>query len=583
MRKKLLISYIAIVIVTVIFSVGVSWSRVNVYLFNVYQNELASKTSMAVSMLETRMDNNDFDFQLFADDLSDVSENRVTIIARDGAVLADSDNDADEMENHAGRPEIVAAINGEPASSMRFSDTMKRYFYYYAKSVDTADGEVILRLSLPVTEIENIVYDMIMIIVIGVIIGAAVMILISYGITNLITQPINRLTEAAKKIAAGNYEEKIYISQKDQIGELAEAFNSMTFTLRKKIWELAQKNDEMKSILTSMSNGMAALDEDYRFVLYNDVFLDILKLPIENVTGKPFYEVIRNVSLFELFEQAVESREAFETEVTVKRNGESKVLKIASTPIRATERNGQIIGTLLILTDVTKIRKLENMRRDFVSNVTHELKTPLTSIKGFVDTLKNGAIEDADVAMRFLDIIDIEAERLSTLIQDILILSEIETMGGDKLVDKWQMSDIANEVVEILEPEIKEKDIKVIVRSQENLKSYECNRDRMKQLFINLIDNAVKYTDKGSVVVDITGNARVLAIEVSDTGIGIEKKHLSRIFERFYRVDKGRSRKMGGTGLGLSICKHIVELYNGDIEIESEVGKGTTIRIRLPY
>ena len=235
-----------------------------------------------------------------------------------------------------------------------------------------------------------------------------------------------------------------------------------------------------------------------------------------------------------------------------------------------------------MLEDISQIKKLETIRKDFVSNVTHELKTPLTSIKGFVDTLKNGAIKE-DVATRFLEIIDIEVDRLSNLIQDILVLSEIESFIGDSNMEKNNIKEIVEEVVEILKPRSDEKDLELITEVDENLDKYKCNKDRIKQLLINLVDNSVKYTDKGNVKIKVTTEYKNLVIIVEDTGIGISKEHLDRVFERFYRVDKGRSRKMGGTGLGLSIVKHIVELYNGTIEIASEEKKGTRIKIILPY
>ncbi len=236
---------------------------------------------------------------------------------------------------------------------------------------------------------------------------------------------------------------------------------------------------------------------------------------------------------------------------------------------------------MLVIQDITDIRKLETMRKDFVSNVTHELNTPLTSIRGFVDTLKHGAIGDEKIANRFLDIIDIETERLSLLIQDILSLSAIENTGQDKDIAVYEIGEIIEEVLDILELKIKEKNIKIVTDVKEGV-TYRCNRDRIKQLFINLLDNAIKYTEKGQVGITCCEDEQGIKIDIWDTGIGIEEEHIPRLFERFYRVDKGRSRNMGGTGLGLSIVKHIVELYKGHIEVISHVGKGSRFTIHLP-
>lgn len=583
MRKKIFLSYVLVVIITILFAVGLSWNRINSYLFDRVAQETVSKSDLMRELLiESEVDEN-YDFQAFVDRFSPTPENRITIIDSDGVVIADSEKKASQMENHKDREEVAAALSGESKSSLRYSDSVRLYYYYYAIPLELPGFSGVLRVSIPIEEIEALTVDMLWIIILGILVGAVIALGISFAITRVITKPIIELRDVATRIAEGNYDEKIYISQRDQIGQLAEAFNSMTFNLRMNMWKLSQKNAELESILTSMSNGLVAVDENYHIVLYNQRFIEMLDLPESDLNGKLFYEVTRELTLFEMVEQSMKEKESLTQETSVTSHGEMRLLKIAANPIYSIEHTRKVTGTLLMLTDVTKIRKLEHMRRDFVSNVTHELKTPLTSIKGFVDTLKNGAISEEKVALRFLDIIDIEAERLSTLIQDILVLSEIENLVADNKTLPCNMEDVVLEVKEILSQEIEEKNLNFILEVASPIPDYLCNRDRMKQLFINLIDNAVKYTDRGQVKVKLKEAYRYLYIEIQDTGIGIEYQHLSRIFERFYRVDKGRSRKMGGTGLGLSICKHIVELYSGSISIESEVGIGTKILIKLPY
>lgn len=580
MQKKILATYIVLIIVTMVFAVGLSWSRISDYFFERVENETVNESAMLKKLLEdTSIAGNDF--QTFVNEYAEISSVRITLIEEDGVVLVDSQNDASTMDNHANRQEVIGAMRGEPSSNIRYSNTMKMYFLYHATRVDSEAFTGILRVAVPVDEIERITNEMLFIVFLGAGIGTLVAIAAAYLVTNRLMKPINELTRVTKVIADGNYDEKIYISQTDQIGELADAFNTMTFVLRKNIWELAQKNAELESILTSMSSGLAAINMDFRFALYNDTFVNMLDLPREDLTGKLFYEVIRELSVFEIIEKSVEQQESFHDETIIHLDGEDRIIRIAATPIFEKTRRNKALGTLVVITDVTQIRKLENMRRDFVSNVTHELKTPLTSIRGFVDTLKNGAIKEEEVALRFLDIIDIETDRLSSLIQDILSLSEIETVVGDKNVDFYDLNDILGEVIDIIPKD--KPEVEIIADIQDGLPLFRCNRDRIKQMLINLIDNSVKYTDHGHVKVTCYEEFRYLNIIVEDTGIGIEHKHLSRLFERFYRVDKGRSRKMGGTGLGLSIVKHLVELYNGHINIESEVDKGTVISIRLPY
>jgi len=580
MQKKILITYIILIVLTVIFSVGLSWSRINNYFF-----ERVEKETITISdMLHKAMEDTDLskeDFQSFIDDYSEITTFRITLIDQSGVVWVDSFNDADTMDNHAKRPEVRKALAGEKSSEMRYSNTMKKYFFYYARPLENAEFSGIIRVSLSVSEIEAITTDMIFIILISAIFGSLIAIGAAYVVTNRFMKPINELTRVAKVISEGNYDEKIYVDRNDQIGELATAFNTMTFNLKINMWTLEQKNAELESILTSMSNGLVAVNMDYKIVLYNERFAKLLGLPEEDMSDRLIYEIIRELSIFDIIEKAIEEKTYMSGEAIIHQEGEDRIIEIVATPIFSKANKNKALATLLMFTDITQIRKLENVRREFVSNVTHELKTPLTSIKGFVDTLKNGAINDEIVANRFLDIIDIETDRLSNLIQDILTLSEIEAFVGERSLQAFELSEVVEEVLDIL-PKDKEG-VQLIMEVEENLPPFECNRDRMKQLLINIIDNSIKYTDAGYVKLQVFKNKNFLNIVVEDTGIGIKYQHLSRIFERFYRVDKGRTRKTGGTGLGLSIVKHIVELYNGDIDIQSEEGKGTIISIRLPY
>ena len=580
MQRKILLTYIILIVVTVIFSVGLSWSRINNYFF-----ERVEKETITISdMLHKAMEDSNLskaDYQDFINDYSEITTFRITLIDEMGVVLVDSYSDAATMDNHANRPEVKKALAGEKSSEMRYSNTMRKYFFYYARPLENTEFSGAIRISLSVSEIEAITTDMIFIILISAILGTFIAMGAAYVVTNRFMKPINELTRVAKVISEGNYEEKIYIDRNDQIGELATAFNTMTFNLKINMWTLEQKNAELESILTSMSNGLVAVNMDYKIVLYNERFTKLLGLPEEDMSNRLIYEVIRELSIFDIIEKAIEEKTYVSGETTIHQNNENRIIEIVATPIFAKTNKNKALATLLMFSDVTQIRKLENIRREFVSNVTHELKTPLTSIKGFVDTLKNGAIHDEVVANRFLDIIDIETDRLSNLIQDILTLSEIENLVGERSLQAFDLSDIVTEVMDIL-PKDKEG-IELIIEVEENLPPFECNRDRMKQLLINIIDNSIKYTDAGFVKLQVFKRKNFLNIVVEDTGIGIKHQHLSRIFERFYRVDKGRTRKTGGTGLGLSIVKHIVELYNGDIDIQSEEGKGTTISIRLPY
>lgn len=580
MQKRLLLGNIALVVVVMIFAVALSWRSID----NYFVDRVKEDTIAAAKLVKKLMDESEVEggqVQAYIDELAQITSLRITIIGRDGAVLADSYKDPSHMDNHGNRPEVIEAMAGKDASYVRYSNTLKSYMFYYAMPLASAHMDGVIRVAVQVKEIENYTTDMVRIVLFGVLMGSGLALLLSVVVTRRIMQPINELTEVAKTIAAGNYDEKVYLEREDQLGTLADAFNTMTYVMRKNIWELTRKNAELESILTSMGSGLAAVNNDFRLTLYNEAFVKMLNLPDEDLKDKRFYEVSRELTIFEIVEKSVKDEEYLSKETVIGAEGEERIIRVTATPIYNKNSVHKHLGALIVLMDVTQIRKLEGMRRDFVSNVTHELKTPLTSIRGFVDTLKSGAIKEEAVALRFLDIIDIETERLSTLIQDILSLSEIETVVGDKNTDFHDFRDIMDEVVDILPRN--HEGVALLTEIAPDLPKYNCNKNRIKQLMINLIDNSIKYTEEGYVKVKASQAYGYLTIQVEDTGVGIERKHLSRIFERFYRVDKGRSRKMGGTGLGLSIVKHIVELYSGEITIDSEVGEGTTISIKLPY
>jgi len=583
-KKKLLGTYLLIITVTMLVTVLFSWNKTKDYFFDRVAKESETRIHLLLDVLRYNQQHDPSSLQDFVNIYSPKTGSRITIVDAEGKVVAESDQIADEMDNHKSREEIFMSLkNGDIYASLRYSTTMKSYYQYVAIPINFDDFNGVLRTATPLKEIEEIILDMLMMVVVGIIIGAIVAIVIAYFITKKIMLPINELTDAAIKVSKGNYEEKIYINQQDEIGQLADAFNNMTVTLRMNMWKLENKNAELESILSSMGNGIIAIDHEMRVGIYNDKFLSLFDIEDENIEGKLFYEVTRNLVIFDLLERSLELSEMIVKEAKIYDASGEKTYLIYANPIRSSVDVKKSLGILLVVSDVTQVRKLESMRSDFVSNVTHELKTPLTSIRGFVDTLKQGAIHEEEVATRFLDIIDIEAERLEGLIDDILILSEIEAMVGDKNIGLHSIGEIINEVVELLLPEAKEKNLQIEIFIDDVVGPFKCNKNRIKQLLINVIANAIKYTDAGFVKISLREEFKFIVIEVEDSGIGIDKKHIPRLFERFYRVDRGRSRATGGTGLGLSIAKHIVELYNGRIKVDSKVGEGTKMTIRLPY
>lgn len=575
MQKKLMFSYLIIILAAVGISMFASWSKGYNYIG--YQREeyhLMQAEMLADIFSEANLES----FESFADIYSQKYGVRITIIGKDGTVVADSET-TELLENHSTREEVIRALKGEHVSLIRYSQTMDKRYAYSAVPIHKGDFDGVMRISLPVSEFTSLnknLFGTIMMTVILCMLGAT---LLAALFTRNLSKPIDDITKAAEGISCGDYETKIYTNDTQQLGRLAEAFNRMSDNLNTSVRALKRRNIEFEAMLKSMASGVIAIDNNDIVMFTNDVFSQMVECSKDKIERQPFYTFMRNSVLFQTITEVRDTKETVMREGTIALADE-KMVRVTATPLL--KDNNKNLGILLILEDITQIRKLENMRRDFVSNVTHELKTPLTSIRGFVDTLKAGAIKEEQVAARFIDIIDIESERLSSLINDILLLSEIESKE-EQVVAPCNMDTVITDVIELLQPKIAHKNVVIVYNPKPDMDYYPANANRMKQLLINLLDNAVKYTEVGTITIQCEKKKNKLILCVEDTGIGMEEEHLERIFERFYRVDKGRARKTGGTGLGLSIVKHIVERYNGKIKVESKLNKGTKFTIELPY
>ncbi len=577
MHKKLFFSYLAIILLAIGISTFIFWSKGYKFIYKQSQDYYLTQAKLVADIFSNEEFNDFQAYETFVNKYAEKYNFRVTIIDVNGEVYADSDTDG-HLENHKAREEVIRALNGESVTVNRFSETMGQQYSYSAVPVNYDGFSGVLRISLPLSELKDLNSRMADSIIYSILLCFIIALFAAIIFTGLLTKPINEVARAAQRISEGDYNIKIYTREKSVVGKLAESFNVMSENLKGTIDNLTRRNAELEAMLSSMTAGVVAIDDASEILFYNKAFMEIVKPVNKQVQGKSLYNILRNAAVFDAIDQVRESNSSVEQEGTLLR-GSVRNIRVTATPLGMEGK--QYFGVLLIIDDVTRIKKLESIRSDFVSNVTHELKTPLTSIRGFIDTLKTGAIKEEAVANRFLDIIDIEAERLFSLIQDILLLSEIESKREYETIP-FDMNECVNSVIELLEPKLTDK-VKIIFEPQPYLKPFVCNPDRMKQLLINILDNAIKYTEEGSITLSCTEEDNELIIRVKDTGIGIGKEHLSRIFERFYRADKGRSRKQGGTGLGLSIVKHIVELYNGNIQVDSKLGEGTEFRIRLPY
>ncbi|MDO4555439.1 MAG: ATP-binding protein [Lachnospiraceae bacterium] len=581
MRRRLIKNYLLIILMTIGITVCAFVANGYSYLVEENEKSLLSRASVLADSFSSQEPKQTEDIEAFLKKQSEKFGLRLTFIDRNGNVLADSDSDADTMDNHRTRPEIRRAFRNGQGADHRYSETMGVEYYYAAVEVEAGNFHGALRVSEPAHAfqelIDHLTFSISVLILLSVVLA---FVLVNY-FTKKVTEPIEYMTRKSEEIAEGNYGGSILVDGEDEVARLARSFNKMTKTLKIEQERVESQREELASILSSMSSGIAAIDSGGKLLFYNQLFLELLEIHMGNqdLKGRSLYQYFRNEEILDVISNVEENESQFQKESPIEKDGEIRIILIKGTPLYRQEKKK--VGTLLSLEDITKMKKLETMRTDFVSNVTHELKTPLTSIRGFVETLKEGAIDDPQFARRFLDIIDIEAERLGLLIQDILLLSEIES-GTDTSKSMVKVEPVIDNVIELLEKKGK-KNVQIVKEMEKPVTDFLCNENRLRQLIINLADNGLKYTNEGQVTIRCFEQENDLILQFVDTGVGIPKEHLPRLFERFYRVDKGRSRKQGGTGLGLSIVKHIVELYRGKISVESKPDKGSVFTVRLPY
>ena len=595
--KNKIVKYTILLVIIAITIAGIFTSALARYFYKYEVQNSNENTAvlLAQQIKELALNNQVIDYNKLAKDYSMLLNNkpannksfsfatRITIIDYAGNVLGDSDSNISEMQNHLDRKEVKEAIQGDIGTDERYSETLKLTYLYVALPI--MDKNIIVRVSVPLYQLNAINKAFFLYTILGILVGLLLTIMISVKISKKITAPIHQLINTSKEISSGNYKKRAHIYSKDEIGQLASTFNEMADKLDQTLSGIIDKNVRVDTVINSMRDGIIAVDTNYKILIINTIACDIFGIKHgPGIIGKNLIDITINSKVNSFLKDTIKNNVAFTDEITIfsTKTESDNVYKIYTNPIKNSDLNANNSGGVITLHDVTSVKKLEQIRTEFVSNVTHELKTPLTSIRGFVETLKNGALNDPDVSVKFLDIIDIEAERLYILINDILQLSEIEAMRKDDHIAQNNLAQIINEVVLLLESSASKKNIKLDVITEPNIEIW-ANKNRIKQMLINLIDNAIKYNiENGSVFIKSSKSNGKTIISIKDTGIGIPEKHQARIFERFYRVDKGRSRNMGGTGLGLSIVKHIVNLYSGDIRIISEPGKGTEFIIQLP-
>lgn len=520
---------------------------------------------------------------------------RVTIVAPDGGVLGDSSvetNALGAMENHALRPEIVEAREGGAGSSLRRSATVHDDLLYLARPVDRA-GRIVgfVRLAIPVREIERTTggYSLeLSVLSFVALLGVA---LVGYLAARRFSLPIEVMSQAADEIASGKRESLIEYESSDEIGQLGAALNRMTRTLSTEIEALSAEKRLRDTMLEGMSEGLLVVDTQRHILLCNNTLRALLGLEGDDPSSRPLIEVVRDHAVIDAFDAALLRGESRRDVVRLEAS-RGGVLELTVVPLA--DPRGSLVGAVGLLFDITRLTALESVRREFVADVSHELRTPLASIKSFVETLLAGGIDDRENNRRFLEIIRRHSDRMEAILDDLTDLSRIETGAVSLDLESVELAPLVRDLLDSMRPKAIASDVSLAMDVPDGIR-VTGDRRRMEQIVINLLENAIKFNKRGGSVtvrapIGHEGEGperawtagRVVRVEVEDTGIGIPAEALDRIFNRFYRVERSRSRQMGGTGLGLSIVKHLMRLHGGTVRVASRLGEGSRFILEFP-
>ncbi len=510
------------------------------------------------------------------------SSTRITVILPDGRVIADSDESPEKMENHSDRPEVKDALEKGMGRSLRFSSTIGEKMMYLAVPVEE-QGKIlaIVRTAIPATAINKELKSIYNKIILSVLLIAIFAAGISLVISRRISRPIEQMKDTAQRFAAGELNLRVPVPKQIELAELALALNEMARQLHNRFEMITKQRNESEAILSSMVEGVLAVDSRGHIVSVNKAAANFLGIDQTKAQGLNVEEVIRNPDLQKYVQNILSEENPGETDIILSGQGE-RIIRLDGAGL--TDGQGNRSGAVIVLSDMTRLRRLENLRRDFVANVSHELRTPITSIKGFVETLQEGAITEPKEAERFLQIIARHSDRLNAIVEDLLTLSSLEEGGDQRKIafEKGPVQPVLVSVIEMSLIKAEEKNITIDLDCDKGIQA-KMNTALLEQAVLNLVDNAIKYSEPGAQIqIRVHKADEMIAISVKDNGCGIAKKYHERIFERFYVVDKSRSRKLGGTGLGLAIVKHIAEVHGGYVTVQSTIGAGSTFTMHLP-
>lgn len=577
-RSRFLFALITLII-AVLVGLGLLLGQIfNSYYLNTFKEELQREANSILTII-SRDDLLNSQISELLSDLGKDYKSHITIIDEDDTILFDAGDLTQDLDMNSLKNNVLPIMRGQ-SKGYYYSDQVNGVAYYGLPIKEKAAYEGIVLVSASVSSLTKVNQQMWGILVASLGIAFIIILLIGVRITAQFTRPIESAIKVSMELAKGNYKARTYEDHLDETGILSQSINILARNLQDMTRAQEMQQDRLQTLIENMGSGLILIDGRGYINLVNRAYKELFEVDSAKFLYQLYYDAFTHKEIIEIVE------EIFMTEVKVRKQLhlplkiERKHFEVYGAPIIGT--NDEWKGIVLVFHDITELKKLEQMRKDFVANVSHELKTPITSIKGFSETLLDGALSDKQTAEYFLSIILKESDRLQSLIQDLLDLSKIEQQGFELSIQTCDLREILDDITVMLESKSREKEVELSVSLPEGLTYIEGDIYRLKQIFINLISNALTYTPQGgSVHVKVDKYPDYAIVTVSDTGIGIKTEEIPRIFERFYRVDRARSRNSGGTGLGLAIVKHLVEAHKGQISVESEVGKGTTFTVKL--
>ncbi len=576
-RKLLLYQfpyYIIVILVTVILLITYVTRSFDAFYVEAKVEDLYARAYLVSQIFTATEADSSADLQSLSEVLSIELNTRITLIERSGKVLIDTHEDPARMDNHADRPEFIGALQEGQASSLRYSYTLEEELLYLAVPIEFQGESAVLRAAVPTTDLAQALSRVKNRIFWGSIVVMLLAVFLSYMFSLRILKPIQTIQGGAQRFTGGELDLRLPEFNIAEINSLSISMNTMAEQLDARLRDLTVQRDETRAVLSSMEEGVIAISVDDQIISMNKAARRMLDIKKKEYKGFTAQEVLRYSELLDFLEKVKDRKKSMSADITVHQDPVS-YLRLAGR--RMYWDDGEVRGIVLVIDDITRTRHLENIRQEFVANVSHELKTPITSIKGFVETMQADENNQDDQNRRFLDIINRHVDRLNAIINDLLELSRIEEEGSAKTVELeiLPLKPLLEKVERNFKPIAEQHKVNLVLEASDDLQ-VSMNAHLLERALDNLLDNALKFSEAGSTV-NLTAEKKKsrVTLSVRDSGPGIAEEHLDRIFERFYRIDKGRSRGMGGTGLGLAIVKHIAAIHAAEIRVDSRPGTGS--------